>query len=389
MDLTGKKIVSFAYLIADLPLNRIEMREIKSWTYHYRCFVSGDDNSLVHGVLTEDSLFDGTISTNVEHYYVEPARRYSTRLTDLGIHSVVYKVSDVIMKGGNTAPDHCASEVLHRKRRKRWLPEELAERSNPPLPLDLDVPYNDDMSLVQRGMAMEDTDGEDQGGGGHGGTNQKPEYTGNVIISRTARPTSHSNSNTNSNNNYNSLNNNRNILYNEYHPSQPSNTNNNGEINVPRNANRNIIGNVFERKRNNFFANSSSSSSTTHASRPVHKNHVEIITKRPNIIVNNYNPDVVLMHPLNPSPTNIKHQNINLNVRNELLERTRSLYDRKSTCMLYLQADHTFFQKMGSDEASIEAITRHVQRANVIYKNTGEFETITVNFIDQTVLQFK
>lgn len=27
---------------------------------------------------------------------------------------------------------------------------------------------------------------------------------------------------------------------------------------------------------------------------------------------------------------------------------------------------------MGSDEASIEAITRHVQRANMIYRNTGE-----------------
>jgi hypothetical protein len=40
--------------------------------------------------------------------------------------------------------------------------------------------------------------------------------------------------------------------------------------------------------------------------------------------------------------------------------------------MLYLQADHTFFQKLGSDEASIEAITRHVQRAITIYKNTGK-----------------
>lgn len=41
--------------------------------------------------------------------------------------------------------------------------------------------------------------------------------------------------------------------------------------------------------------------------------------------------------------------------------------------MLYLQADHTFYGKMGSEEASIEAITRHVQRANVIYKSTGEY----------------
>lgn len=50
----------------------------------------------------------------------------------------------------------------------------------------------------------------------------------------------------------------------------------------------------------------------------------------------------------------------------------KSSYDRKSTCMLYLQADHTFFEKLGSEEASIEAITRHVQRANTIYKNTGK-----------------
>lgn len=32
---------------------------------------------------------------------------------------------------------------------------------------------------------------------------------------------------------------------------------------------------------------------------------------------------------------------------------------------------------MGSEEASIEAITRHVQRANSIYKNTGESSLFT------------
>ncbi|XP_035228085.1 disintegrin and metalloproteinase domain-containing protein 10-like [Stegodyphus dumicola] len=43
---------------------------------------------------------------------------------------------------------------------------------------------------------------------------------------------------------------------------------------------------------------------------------------------------------------------------------------QKSTCMLYLQADHLFYQKMGSEEACIETITRHVQKVNGIYKNT-------------------
>ncbi|KAG8235170.1 hypothetical protein J437_LFUL015476 [Ladona fulva] len=43
---------------------------------------------------------------------------------------------------------------------------------------------------------------------------------------------------------------------------------------------------------------------------------------------------------------------------------------RKTTCMLYLQADHLFFQKFGSEEACIEVMTRHVQRVNSIYKAT-------------------
>ncbi|XP_017787235.1 PREDICTED: disintegrin and metalloproteinase domain-containing protein 10-like, partial [Nicrophorus vespilloides] len=43
---------------------------------------------------------------------------------------------------------------------------------------------------------------------------------------------------------------------------------------------------------------------------------------------------------------------------------------KKTTCMLYLQADHQFFQKYGTEEACIEVMTRHVQRVNSIYKNT-------------------
>lgn len=316
---------------------------------------------MVHGVFTHDHLFDGMISTPSEEYYLEPARKYSDKLAGLGIHSVVYKVSDVHM--GKMADrehqhgSHCASEHLHRKRQKRWMPEEATEGGSGRnwAASDLDVPYNDDMAVVERSSGG--------GGGGSAGEGSSTDRTsdsnninnhyninnnragglagGNVIISRTARPNS-------------------NVLYNEYMPGggtgdQPT---------IVRTSNRNIIGNIFDRKqRPNGTTNYS-------PSRPVHKNHVEIITKRPsNIIVNNYNPDVVIAPP--PS-INIKHQNINLNVRNELLERSRTVFDKKSTCMLYLQADHTFFQKLGSDDASIEAITRHVQRANAIYKNTGE-----------------
>ncbi|CAH0552456.1 unnamed protein product [Brassicogethes aeneus] len=43
---------------------------------------------------------------------------------------------------------------------------------------------------------------------------------------------------------------------------------------------------------------------------------------------------------------------------------------KKTTCMLYLQADHNFFSKYGTEEACIEVMTRHVQRVNAIYRNT-------------------
>lgn len=64
----------------------------------------------MHGVLTADHLFDGTITTASEQYYIEPASRYLSsrnvarsrsddRAPEAGaipaVHSVVYKVSDV------------------------------------------------------------------------------------------------------------------------------------------------------------------------------------------------------------------------------------------------------------------------------------------------------
>jgi disintegrin and metalloproteinase domain-containing protein 10 len=38
--------------------------------------------------------------------------------------------------------------------------------------------------------------------------------------------------------------------------------------------------------------------------------------------------------------------------------------------MLYLQADHLFYNRMGSEEACIETMIRHVQKVNAIYRVT-------------------
>jgi disintegrin and metalloproteinase domain-containing protein 10 len=189
----------------------------------------------------------------------------------------------------------------------------------------------------------------------------------------------------------------RNVLVNSYNPNSDYNLRN-----IITKTNRNVLSNVFSdssgsnRVNNNFTA--TNQQLNVAGSRPNHKTHVEIITKngptkKPNIIVNNYNPDLIYANSNPPGQNNKHHPNnqsphlyyppshVNLNIKNDIMDMPHlkpspsgSLADRKSTCMLYLQADHTFFQKLGSDEASIEAITRHVQRANVIYKNTGEID---------------
>lgn len=59
-----------------------------------------DENSYVHGILTTDNLFDGTITTKLEQYYIEPAKKYENVLQPLhpNMHTIIYKLSDVKMK---------------------------------------------------------------------------------------------------------------------------------------------------------------------------------------------------------------------------------------------------------------------------------------------------
>ncbi|KAF7403851.1 hypothetical protein HZH68_006645 [Vespula germanica] len=58
------------------------------------------------------------------------------------------------------------------------------------------------------------------------------------------------------------------------------------------------------------------------------------------------------------------------------LHKRATVDPRKTTCMLYLQADHQFFARYGTEEACIEVMTRHVQKVNSIYKHTGRSWTI-------------
>ena len=58
---------------------------------------------------------------------------------------------------------------------------------------------------------------------------------------------------------------------------------------------------------------------------------------------------------------------------NKANKRFKKINKKKMTCMLYLQADHLFYQmKDKSEEACIEEMTRHVQRVNSIYRAVGK-----------------
>ena len=72
-------------------------------------------------MLTADNLFDGTITTGTEQYYIEPSDKYSEELGKNGVHTIIYKLSDVKMdvhkhnKDKSDHETHCASEKLYRK----------------------------------------------------------------------------------------------------------------------------------------------------------------------------------------------------------------------------------------------------------------------------------
>lgn len=63
-----------------------------------RLLSTDEETAEVHGIITAEGLFEGTISTALEDYHVEPVRRYlnSQEMKDPpAFHSIVYRASDV------------------------------------------------------------------------------------------------------------------------------------------------------------------------------------------------------------------------------------------------------------------------------------------------------
>lgn len=104
-------------------------------------------------------------------------------------------------------------------------------------------------------------------------------------------------------------------------------------------------------------------------SRPKPKTHVEVIKTKAGVVA--VNKDVVKKEPVGYT---VLSANASADERH--VNKRATVDPRKTTCLVYLQADHMFYQRYGSEEACIEVMTRHVQKVNAIYKVTGSFFTL-------------
>lgn len=273
----------------------------------------------MYGVITADGLFDGTIWTPTEEYYVEPLSRYD--VNHASMHSVIYRRSDV--ENPNEKEDApCASHLLHIKRtngghgelfnftehrnlegillknhtedlrteinrrKKRWLPDEEMQddepKKNPELPLDLDVPYT---------------------------SNSDP--------------------------------------FDKFSTRKP-------KTKIDKS-------NLITKVRLD-----------SEESRPKPKTHVEVIKTKAGVVT--VSKDIVKKEPVGYTVLSANGTDDGRHVN-----KRATVDPRKTTCLVYLQADHMFYQRYGSEEACIEVMTRHVQKVNAIYKVTGKTLFIFIN----------
>lgn len=105
-------------------------------------------------------------------------------------------------------------------------------------------------------------------------------------------------------------------------------------------------------------------------SRPKPKTHVEVIKTKAGVVT--VTKDIVKKEPIGYTvlSANASDDGRHVNKR-------ATVDPRKTTCLVYLQADHMFYQRYGTEEACIEVMTRHVQKVNAIYKVTGSFRDLS------------
>lgn len=284
------------------------------------CCVAGEENSSVQGVLLGSGLFDGTIRIGSEELYVEPAQNYFATTPDF--HSVIYRLSDVHYPETNRTcvaappPTKLRHHHHHHKSHRfhnRVPSEEARETRRTPGQAD----------GVRQNASLRRSDA----GAPHSGG----ELRRDPLLSRLSHP---------------------------------------GEQRHPPGFPGDHAGGVLETGPSRMFVEGMIRDEGPQSESPVEpeggRRHL-------------YWRDLDSLHYTESGGGSSSEP---YGVRS--VQRTQwpeegaggrrgsvAVDRRKSTCLLYLQADHLFYRRLGGEEACIDAMTRHVQRVNSIYRNTG------------------
>ncbi|ROT78498.1 putative disintegrin and metalloproteinase domain-containing protein 10 isoform X2 [Penaeus vannamei] len=277
-----------------------------------------DDLAEVQGVVTKEGLFDGHVATPNELYYLEPASRY---LDQPEFHSVMYKASDV----AHPTLSRCASQQLHSRGRVHtpWgAPTHRDPLGAPAGPERL--PAQDTLGTSRPSPHSSISSSAAPARGGGAAPSPKPHARAPTVLTQPP------------------------FLPSKLPPPPPPPPQRRPQ--TPRPPRRPTTTRAHDDRRQLDFelVYEPTGGRDDHALPRAWND-----TRRRADGASQELPD--FGHPW---------------PRRSARKKRSGVDPKKTTCMLYLQADHLFYEKIGSEEACIEAITRHVQRVNSIYTVT-------------------
>lgn len=336
-------------------------KSCKLLTFAFISSVADDDQATVHGVITSDGLFDGTIHTRLEDYYIEPLSRYLGHNVTSEVHSIIYRGSDTI----KPFRESCASAELAKKIRDNAANSiETSEEEN--FHWHEKITHSEEESdrnkkpFKSRTLrSIEEEKSEDAFSNSEPLSRVKRWFPEESLLD-SSPPRNDSKPNT------------RHIIVNSpntvYHfGANRTNSNSNSNTKVHEEIVRDSLDSI------RIIKVPGDVSILTRA-----KGNDSIIPHFPKS--NHYNPPVdrshypkIIVGTGSSDDSNAIFDPDDLLARQQHIHKRATIDPKKTTCMLYLQADHLFFQRYGTEEACIEVMTRHVQRVNTIYRITGEF----------------
>jgi disintegrin and metalloproteinase domain-containing protein 10 len=322
--------------------------------------------------VTDDGLFDGTISTRLEDFYIEPVRRYVKQNTSVPhFHTIVYRSSDVFSPQLNQP---CASQLLHvNNNALREINEDRTasiRRKGTNLE-DCQIEYSSDNwnSDINEDLTVTI---ENERTHGRGFDNDDAESTEGKWVSEM-----HENGLENKSRKINHIKglvdtehrkNKVNRLHERNHVESESRRVSN-DANVSGKSNK-VIGPGFDAVSRSHRKKRRKRWSSDDVPLPADFIYPSTPPRQSSRLdTYYYNPNVFYDFP-NGSLSSTGSSDEVISIRH--VHKRATVDPKKTTCMLYLQADHLFYQKYGTEEACIEVMTRHVQRVNSIYKTTGK-----------------